>query len=71
VVTRHTVAFTPGWERECSELNTLHLKGCGTNGRDTLVEVSQRMLVVEAGSVTFSSFREGEDFTVTRSGSPA
>ena len=50
---------------------TLRLKDCGTNGRGTPVEMSQRSLVVKAGSCTSSNLREGEDWTVARSGSSA
>ena len=70
-MTRCKVVLTPGWERECRESNTQCLKDCGTKGRCALVDVSQMIMIVEAGNRTSSSVREGEDLTVAKSGSLA
>ena len=61
LVTRHSVARTPGWERQCSLSNTARLNGAGTTGRGSPVERWQTMVVVEAGIGTLLSWREEVD----------
>ena len=47
----------------------MRLKERSTNGRGTPVEMSQRIVVFQVGRGMSSSLREGEDLTVTTSGS--
>ena len=67
VVSRRSVARTPGCDSECKESNTFRLNACGTNGRGTPVERSQRS---DAGmGMVWRSREDEEGKGAVRSGS--
>ncbi len=60
---RRCVARIPGWDKPCSESNTVHLHWRGTRGHCVPVEVLQRRCMSVGGSGIASTTKgdEGED----------